>query len=235
MKSASSVHQLASSACVAAVFCFVCSPALLAAQPPPEVSQDGLHLQKSTKSTLVYMKPGATWTQYSKVAILDCFVDFDKNWQRDYNSSQISSSNRVSESDMNRIKNDVASEFKKVFTKQLQAKGGYQVVDAAGPDVLIVRPAIINVRVTAPDLMTAGISRTVVRSAGSATLYLELWDSATNTILARAMDAKADPGFAGRGQTADRVTNTMAADDILRGWADRLRKYLDAARAKPAE
>jgi hypothetical protein len=49
------------------------------------------------------------------------------------------------------------------------------------------------------------------------------------------MDAQADPGFAGRGQAADRVTNTMAADDILKGWATRLRKYLDAARAKPVE
>jgi hypothetical protein len=221
--------------CIAAGLGLTHSPALFAADQPPEVSQDGLHLQKSTKSTLVYMKPGATWSQYTKVTLLDCFVEFDKNWQRDYNSSQSSPSNRVSESDMNRIKNDVAAEFKKVFTKELQANGGYPIVDTAGPDVLIVRPAIVNLRVTAPDLMTPGISRTVVRSAGSATIYVELWDSASNTILARAMDAQADPGFAGRGHAADRVTNTMAADDILKGWATRLRKYLDAARAKPVE
>jgi hypothetical protein len=78
------------------------------------------------------------------------------------------------------------------------------------------------------------MSLTVVDSAGSATLYLELWDSATNTILARAMDAQADPGFAGRGQAANRVTNTMAADRIFQGWATKLRKYLEAAEAKPA-
>jgi hypothetical protein len=222
-------------ACIAAGLVLTHSPTLFAADPPPEVSEDGLHLQKSTKSTLVYLKPGATWNQYTKVALLECLVEFDKNWQRDYNSSQASLSTRVSESDMNRIKKDVAAEFKKVFTKELQANGGYPVVDTAGPDVLIVRPAIVNLRVTAPDLMTPGISRTVVRSAGSATIYVELWDSASNTILARAMDAQADPGIAGRGQGANRVTNTMAADDILEGWATRLRKYLDAARAKPAE
>ncbi len=75
----------------------------------------------------------------------------------------------------------------------------------------------------------------MVQSAGSATLYIELWDSGSDTIMARAMDAQADPGFAGRGQVANRVTNQMAAEQILKGWATKLRKYLQAARAKPAE
>jgi hypothetical protein len=39
---------------------------------------------------------------------------------------------------------------------------------------------------------------TVIRSAGSMTLYLELWDSMTNTILARVMDAQTDQGLGGR-------------------------------------
>ena len=210
------------------------SPALFADEPPPEVSKDGLHLTKNTKSTLVYIKPGVDWSQYKRVAILDCLVEFDKNWKRDYNADRISTTNRVSDADMERIKKDVAAEFKKVFTKEMQDKGGYPVVDTAAPDVLVLRPAIINLRVTAPDLMSPGISATVVSSAGSATLYIELWDSATNTILARAMDAQADPGFAGRGQSANRVTNTMAAQDIMRRWATKLRNYLEAARAKPA-
>jgi hypothetical protein len=161
-------------------------------------------------------------------------VEFDKNWKRDYNSDRVSTSNRVSDSDMERIKKDVAAEFRKVFTKELQANGGYPLVDAAGADVLVLRPAILNLRVTAPDLMSPGIGGTLVSSAGSATLYIELWDSASNTILARAMDAQADPGFGGRGQAANRVTNTMAADRILQGWATKLRKYLQAAEAKPA-
>jgi hypothetical protein len=125
--------------------------------------------------------------------------------------------------------------FRTVFTKELQDNGGLPVVDSGGPGVLVLRPAIINLRVTAPDLMSPGINTTLVSSAGSATIYLELWDSESNTIMARAMDAQADNGFTGRGQVANRVTNQMAAEEILRRWATRLRKYLDAARAKPAE
>ena len=79
--------------------------------------------------------------------------------------------------------------------------------------------------------MTANMEQTVVRSAGQMTLYLELWDSTTNSILARVMDAEADQqAFA---QQANRVTNMAAADTILKNWADELRGHLDAVRGKP--
>jgi RNase H-fold protein (predicted Holliday junction resolvase) len=104
------------------------------------------------------------------------------------------------------------------------------VVDTAAPDVLVLRPALVNVDATAPDLMTANMERTVVRSAGQMTLYLELWDSTTNSILARVMDAEADREAIA--QPANRVTNTAAADAILKGWADELRDHLDAVRGK---
>jgi hypothetical protein len=227
MRLSKSLRHLTLLACGATGLGLAYSSAVPAADTPPEVTQDGLHLRKSTKSTLVYVKPGATLSQYSKVAILECPVEFDKNWQREYNSS---ASTRVSDSDMDRIKKGLSDEFKKVFSKEL-TKGGYEVVDSAAPDVLVLRPAIVNLRVTAPDLMTPGISRTVVRSAGSMTLYLELWDSVSNTILARAMDAQGDQGMGG--QMSSSVSNTAAADTILRRWADILRDRLDAARAAP--
>ena len=166
------------------------SSALRAQDSPPTVS-DGLRLRTNTGSSIVYVKPGATFGKYDKVAILDCFVQFDKNWQNNYNSNQVDPSTFVTSNDMDRIKKELAAEFKRVFTKELQA-GGYQVVTIGGSDVLILRPAIINLRVTAPDLMTPGINATVVSSAGSATLYLELCDSVTNTLLARAMNSQAD-------------------------------------------
>jgi RNase H-fold protein (predicted Holliday junction resolvase) len=98
--------------------------------------------------------------------------------------------------------------------------------------VLLLRPALINVKVNAPDLMTPGVVATVANSAGQMTLYLELWDSATSTILARVMDAEADRG--GFAQVSNSVTNKVAADRILQSWAEDLRKRLDAVRATPA-
>ena len=205
-------------------------PVVQAKEAPPETTPEGLVLLKSTKSRISYVKPGATFAQYNRVAILEPLVEFEKDWQKDYNSSRRSLEGRVSDADVERMKAGLAAEFKKVFTDELQNKGGYQVVTTAAPDVLVLRPALLNVEVSAPDLMTAGINATVVRSAGQMTLFLELWDSSTNTLLARVMDAAADnDAFA---KQANRVTNTQAADEILRSWAHELRGRLDEVKGK---
>jgi len=223
------LHQFALSLGVGLCLIFACVRILDASEPPPEVSKDGLQLQKQTKQRLVYLKPGATFSPYHRVAILECYVEFRKNWARDYNSEHVELENQVTNNDIERMKSALSAEFKKVFVNEL-TKGGYQVVDTAAPDVLVLRPALVNVDPTAPDLMAANMERTVVRSAGQMTLYLELWDSTTNTILARVMDAEADQQpFA---QPASRVTNTAAADTILKSWADELVGHLDAVHGK---
>ncbi len=63
------------------------APLLAAKEKPPEVTPEGLHLKKSTKSRLVYVRPEASVAQYRRVAILECLVEFEKDWQRDYNMS----------------------------------------------------------------------------------------------------------------------------------------------------
>jgi hypothetical protein len=136
---------------------------------------------------------------------------------------QIGLDGRVSDKDAEEIKKGLAEEFRKVFTEELTKKG-FPVVEDEGPDVLLLRPALINVDVTAPDLKTARMQRTWVESAGEMTLYMEMYDSATGTLLARVIDPRADPqNFA---QQANRVTNKAAADRILRSWADLLAKHL---------
>jgi hypothetical protein len=215
---------------VVAVTALASIPVVQAKEAPPETTPEGLVLLKSTKSRISYVKPGATFTQYNRVAILDPLVEFEKDWQKDYNSSRRGTSGRVSDSDVERMKTGLAAEFKKVFADELQNKGGYAVVTTAAPDVLVLRPALLNVEVSAPDLMEPGINATVVRSAGQMTLFLELWDSSTNTLLARVLDAAADTdSFA---KQANRVTNTQAADRILRDWARELRLRLDEVKGK---
>jgi hypothetical protein len=202
-----------------------------AAEAQAQVSKDGLQLKTHTQQRVVYVKPGATFNQYNRVMILDCYVAMQKDWQQNYNSNVGADLNRqVSDGDVQRIKNTLAVEFKKVFTTELQ-KGGYQVTNSPAPDVLLLRPAIIDVQVTAPDIMSAGMDVDMIASAGSGTFYLELWDPSTNTVLARVEDAEADQQpFA---QQANAVTNRQAADIILSKWADALVRHLDAVRGKP--
>lgn len=208
----------------------VCAGPPAAKEPPPQVSSDGLELKKQTKHRLVYVKPGADLAQYKRVAILDCHIEFSKEWLRTYNSSQRDPGRQIRDSDIQRAKTDLSAQFQKVFTQELQGEGGYQVTDTAAPDVLVLRPALINIQVSAPDLMSPGRSVTYAQSAGQMTLYLELWNSATNTIVARVIDAQVDPQM--HGQRSSAVTNRSAADRILKGWAVELHSALDAARGQ---
>lgn len=197
---------------------------------PPQVSEDGLQLVKQTKTRLVYKKPDATFTQFKRVAILDCAVEFSKSWVKDYNNSQRDVSRRIRSADLDRAKADLSSQFKKIFTEELATKGGYQIAEEAAPDVLVLRPALINIQVSAPDLMTPGRSTTFVEQSGQMTLYLELWDSSTNTILGRVMDARgSNESFA---QRSSSVSNRAAADQIMRSWAKELRGRLDVITGK---
>ena len=190
----------------------------------PEVSSDGLHLVKHAKVEAAYLKPGATLDIYSKVKILDCFVQFRKNWEREYNLNEVGLEGRVTDKEADAIKTKLAAEFNKVFTKVL-TKGGHEVVDETGADVLLLRPAIINLEVTAPDIPMAEMSQTYVASAGQMTLYMEMYDSATSTLLARVIDPEAgDTG--GIAMAANRVTNMAEADRILYRWAKLLNGHL---------
>ena len=211
-------------------FMLACAPYLSAKDPPPQVTKDGLVLKSQTNQRLVYLRPGASFSKYDRVALLDCLVEFQKDWLQNYNANVVDPSKMVSDQDVQRMKAWLAAEFRRVFTAELQ-KGGYKVVDFGASDVLILRPALLNVQVTAPDIMSAGIEATIVRSAGSATLFLELWDSVSRTLLARVMDSEAaQQPFA---EQANSVTNAAAADFVLKNWADALVRHLDAARKTP--
>lgn len=194
----------------------------------PEVSEDGLHLLKGTEARIVYAKPGATLEPYSKVMLVDCFVAFRDSYKRDYNLDQLGLSGQITDKDIEKIKDSLADEFEKKFTEVL-TKDGHAVVDEAGPDVLLVRPAIINLDITAPDVRSS-FTRTIVQSAGQMTLYMELYDSVSHEILARVVDPQADnKAFA---EAANRVTNKAAADRIIKRWAGMLSSHLTEVKQK---
>ena len=73
--------------------------------------------------------------------------------------------------------------------------------------------------------MTAGMSQTFVASAGSMTLYLELYDGKTQAIIARIIASEAADNV-GIAQVANRVTNTADFDRVVRRWAEILNKHL---------
>lgn len=218
-------------AAVVMSFALLAPPAAIAEkQELAEETHDGLTLVPDRKVAAAYIDSAADFSAYNKVMILDCHVAFKKNWQRDH--KRAGSNISVSSSDMEKIKTEVAVMFREIFAEELSGDGGYEIVDTAGDDVLLVRPAIIDLDITAPDTMSAGRSRTYTTSSGAATLFIELYDSTTGDILARAADRKAAERMGGYLSYTNRVTNQADARRMMRGWAKLLRERLDEFHGK---
>lgn len=200
----------------------------------PQVTVEGLKLVNQTRSGAVYAKPGATLAGYQRVKLLDAAVAFKKNWERDQRQNTSISSKRISPKDMDEIKVRLATEFQQVFSKTLEA-AGYQLTDEIADDVMIVRPAIINLDVNAPDVATIGRNKTYVSSAGEMTLYLELYDAATSALIVKAVSRKGDNSTGNYITWANSVSNKVAADRILKGWADILVNALAESKAATAK
>ena len=195
----------------------------------PAVNSEGMELVKGTSKTVIYSDPDADLGIYTSVMLEDATVAFKKNWKRDYNRNTRDLSSKVNDSDMERIKEGVATSFKDAFTKELQA-GGYQLVDQPGEFVLILKPAIVNLDVNAPDIRSASRNRTYSESAGEMTLNLELVDSLTNDKIVTVSDRKRDLGH---GYTQWRTSGSNRADTnrMMQSWAKSFREGLDEARA----
>lgn len=197
----------------------------------PQVSQDGMQLTVNKRSTLAYQKEGVDFSEYNKVQILPSQVAFKNNWKRDYNRDQLGLSTRVKDEDVLRIKAGVAKLFDEVFTEEFDKEGANVLVDKASSGTLIIKPAIINLDINAPDIRSANNVKTYVSETGKATLYLEIFDGVSGEILARIIDAEV-VGDRGYTQWANRVTNTADAKRTIRKWANALRKKYEQAHAK---
>jgi hypothetical protein len=130
---------------------------------------------------------------------------------------------------MERIKASLAEQFHDVFSEVL-TEGGYAVTEETGENILLVRPAIIDLDPEAPDIRSATATRTYTRSAGEMSLYIELYDSLTGDLIAKALDRQIDRSNADFMTWSNRASNSAAAKRILKGWAEILRDALDEAR-----
>jgi Protein of unknown function (DUF3313) len=178
----------------------------------------------------VYRRPEARMGVYSKLLLRPISVEFAKNWDPGKSGSALYD---MHEPDREKIKRELAEVFAEVFRKELE-KGGYPLVTQPAADVLEMQAAIVNLYITAPDvsMQVAGRSKVYTSDAGHMTLIMQLHDSVTGQLLARAYDSR-DSG-SDMWQWTNSVTNTAEAKQIIGVWAKALRKALDASRADGA-
>jgi len=186
---------------------------------------DGLVLKPSSRVDAVYVEPGADFSVYDSIILDDAEVAFSKDWDPNQGERGI---DRVSAKDIQEIRERVAALLREVFTKEL-TEGGYRLVEEPGHSTLLVRPAIVDLYINAVDGSKPGRMYTYTAEAGHMTLVLELRDSVTGDILARAIDASR-ARQTGMFTMSSRNKNVAEARRAFTTWADLLRQGLDESR-----
>ena len=155
----------------------------------PAVTPDGLHLIPDTKFTAIYAQPDTDLSQYARIYLLEPQVNFVKDYKRKQNAM---TPNSVTDADMENIRKTLASVFMEEFKQELQNNAGYVLVEGVAEDVLVVRPAILDLDVISPETARSRNTRSAIASAGQMTLYMELIDSVSGDTLVKALDHKFD-------------------------------------------
>ena len=191
-----------------------------------QASHDGLVQIKIKGIDQAYAAPGATLAAYRKVMIDTVDVSFRKDWKPNRTGSTFP----LDIKDREAIRTSVAKLVREEFTRELQSKSRYQVVNAPGPDVLRVKADIVDLYVNAPESREATLTHTYVISAGEMTLVAALYDSESGSIIARVVDREESRGT-GQLMLTNSMINEMEARRTAILWARILRARLDSAQA----
>jgi len=175
---------------------------------------DGLVKVAPRKMEMAWLRPGADFRPYTKVIVNQTSVAFMPNWLRDYNINADLNS-KISVAQANQIMAAAQTNFDEIFRDAFR-KAGYEVVTAAGPDVLRVNSAILDLDVNAP-AGQSGFQITYIITAGQAALIVEVRDSTTNALLGRVADRRETQQI-GR-QMASNSTNLFEFREMFSLWA----------------
>jgi hypothetical protein len=193
----------------------------------PTAAPAGLERLDSREFDFLYVKPGFEPGNYGRLVIEEPEVAMDDYWKW---------TNRrdIAERDLKRIAASTSKILREQFGNKLSAGDGYVLAragetDPAGTEagVLRLRPAMINLSLNAPDLSVPDNRKTYIKSAGHATLYLDIYDGASGELLLRAIDRD-------RAREklvlyeGNRATNYHDLSILVSRWAGALRRHLDA-------
>lgn len=193
-------------------------------------SEAGLEKIKVKGLDVVYARPGATLAGYTKVKLAPISVAFQRNWEK---QAAPGSRMPISAKDSQRIRERLSALVREEFVREL-GEGGYTLTDTAGEDVLDLNMSIIELRIAAPDIKTAGRVDTYAVSAGEMTLVADLRDSVTGDIAMRIFDrGEAHENF--RAQRITSIENEAEARHLASGWAKAMRRELDLAKGVGAK
>jgi len=191
--------------------------------PEAEVTFDGLHEVKGGSADQSWARPGVDLSQYSKIMLQGAGIEYRPGGEsgRSFSARSRGGPYEVTEQQKAGLRAIVGE----VFLAELSKSEHFTIVSEPGPDVLLVRGTILDVVSYVPP-EPIGPGAIYLSKVGEATLVLELRDSITDAILARAVDRGVAEDMT-RVSKSSTVTNTAMVKRLVGSWARLLRERLD--------
>jgi len=193
-----------------------------------EVTFDGLTRMEGTIMDAVWALTDIDLTAYSKIMFEGIGVEY-REVSGPYSGRGGSTSARRSSQSEFRLHADTRALFEEeitgAFREEMARSEVFEIVEEAGPEVLLIRGGLLDVVSRVPP-ETVGRSRIFIDSVGEATLILEIRSSVSNSIYARAVDRRAAQSGATMTES-NRVTNRAEVRRLGRRWGRMLRDGLD--------
>ena len=193
-----------------------------------EVTFDGLTRMEGTIMDAVWALTDIDLTAYSKVMFEGIGVEYREVSGPYSGRAGSTTARRRSQSEF-RLHPDTRALFEEeiagAFREEMASSEVFEIVEEAGPEVLLVRGGLLDVVSRVPP-ETVGRSRIFIDSVGEATLILEIRSSVSNSIYARAVDRRAAQTGATMTES-NRVTNRAEVRRLGRRWGRMLRDGLD--------
>ena len=194
--------------------------------PDAEVTHDGLHRVDRTAMDAAWVKPDLDLSPYDKLMVVAGGMSFkpvDNEGKRWWPGLSDDTEFPISDENKQRLQEEVTH----AFAEELSKLERYEVVTEPGAGVLLVIGELIDVVSEVPPVdECVGRCDVYLTEVGEATLVLELRDSVTNEVLARAADRRAAESE-GWPINANSVTVWPEVRQLAGTWARLLRKRLE--------
>jgi len=190
--------------------------------PDAEVTHDGLVRVDRSRMQQAWMKPDADLSQYTKFTVGPPVFRFKAVRGSGRTARTGQDAFYISEENRKRL----VEEVRTVFRDELSKSQYFQRVEEPGPDVLLLEGAMLDIVSRVPPQMT-GRGDVFLSSVGEATIVLQLADSETGEVLARAVERRAAQEASSTVQRSSPVTTWAEVRRLARRWARILRERLD--------
>ena len=192
-----------------------------------ELTFDGLAPISNARFTNAWIDPDVDLAGYDKIMAGGAEFEF----RAVKKSSGSSSMRRGGETEFwisDKNKQKLIDTVSEVFVEELQKSEHFEIVDEAGPDVLIIVGVLHDIVSRVPPDMI-GRGEIYLSSVGEATLIIELRDSLSGETIYRAIDRRAAERAGGSTVVrSSSVTTWSEVRRMARRWATRLTQGLDS-------